>query len=124
VSRNRGCKGFTLIQVSDLCPVTMTVNRAAPKGRLKSGHLSGWRVSEMRTLEWRDVDLPGRELCLHPDVSKNKDGRPLPLRGELLEIIRRAHEKRRADCRYVFLDEGEPISDFRKTWEVAKPGVQ
>jgi integrase len=82
-------------------------------------YLSGWRVSEMRTLEWRDVDLPGRELCLRPEVSKNKDGRPLPLRGELLEIIQRAHEKRRPDCPYVFHDHGQPIGDFRKAWNTA-----
>jgi integrase len=82
-------------------------------------YLSGWRVSEMRTLEWRDVDLPGRELCLRPEVSKNKDGRPLPLRGELLEIIHRAHEKRRPDCPHVFHDDGQPIGDFRKAWNTA-----
>jgi integrase len=82
-------------------------------------YLSGWRVSEMRTLEWRDVDLPGRELCLRPEVSKNKDGRPLPLRGELLEIIQRAHEKRRPECPYVFHDDGQPIGDFRKAWNTA-----
>jgi integrase-like protein len=52
----------------------------------------------MRTLEWRDVNLTGRELCLRPEVSKNKDGRPLPLGGELLEIIQHAHRERRSDC--------------------------
>ncbi|MGH8013622.1 MAG: hypothetical protein ACREQ4_14090 [Candidatus Binataceae bacterium] len=49
-------------------------------------------------LEWRDVDLPGRELCLRPEISKNKDGRPLPLRGDLLEIIGRAHQVRDLRC--------------------------
>src|SRR5260370_7650912 len=73
----------------------------------------------MRTLEWRDVDLSGRDLCLRPEVSKNKDGRPLPLRGELLEIIHRANEKRRPDCPYVFQDDGQPIGDFRKAWKTA-----
>jgi integrase len=73
----------------------------------------------MRTLEWRDVDLSGQELCLRPEVSKNKDGRPLPLRAELLEIILRAHEKRRLDCPYVFHDNSEPIGDFRKAWKTA-----
>ena len=82
-------------------------------------YLSGWRVSEMRTLEWRDVDLSGRELCLRPEVSKNKDGRPLPLRGELLEIIQRAHEKWRLHSPYVFHDDGQPIGDFRKAWNTA-----
>ena len=38
-------------------------------------YLSGWRVSEMRTLEWRDVDLKGREICLRPE-SEQEQGRP------------------------------------------------
>lgn len=45
---------------------------------------SGWPVSEMRRLEWRDVDLPGRLIRLRPELFKNKNGRPLPLDGELL----------------------------------------
>jgi integrase len=82
-------------------------------------YLSGWRVSEMRTLEWRDVDLAGREVRLRPEVSKNKDRRVLPLRGELLEIIERARGVRRPDCPFVFHHEGEPIGDFRKAWKTA-----
>lgn len=82
-------------------------------------YLSGWRVSEMRTLEWRDVDLAGGEVRLRPEVSKNKDGRVLPLRGELLELVGRAREQRRPDCTFVFHDEGEPIGDFRKSWKTA-----
>lgn len=82
-------------------------------------YFSGWRVSEMRTLEWRDVDLAGREVRLRPEVSKNKDGRVLPLRSELLEIIQRAREGRRPDCPFVFHDEGAPIGDFRKAWKTA-----
>ena len=48
-------------------------------------YLSGWRVSEMRALEWRDVDVAGKVIRLRPEVSKNKDGRLLPIKGELLE---------------------------------------
>jgi integrase len=82
-------------------------------------YLSGWRVSEMRTLEWRDVDLKGREVCLRPERSKNKEGRPLPLCGELLEVFERARQARRPDCPSVFHDTGEPIGDFRKAWKTA-----
>jgi len=32
-------------------------------------YFSGWRVSEMRKLEWRDVDLPGRVVRLRPEIS-------------------------------------------------------
>jgi len=82
-------------------------------------YLSGWRVSEMRALEWRDVDLEGAVIRLRPEISKNKDGRLLPLSGELLEIIERAGKERRPDCLNVFHLKGQPIGDFRKTWQRA-----
>jgi integrase len=82
-------------------------------------YLSGWRVSEMRSLEWRDVDLADHQLRLRPEESKNKDGRVLPLRGELREIIERARQNRRLECPFVFQESGEPIGDFRKSWKTA-----
>jgi integrase len=82
-------------------------------------YLSGWRLGEMKALEWRDVDLAGKVVRLRPEISKNKDGRLLPLSGELLEILGRAHEKRRPDCPFVFHRDGEPIGDFRKAWSTA-----
>ena len=80
---------------------------------------SGWRVSEMKALEWRDVDMAGRVVRLRPELSKNKKGRVLPLRGELLDILLRAKENRRLDCVQVFHQNGEPIGDFRKSWRNA-----
>ena len=80
---------------------------------------SAWRISEMRALEWRDVDLAGKVIRLRPEISKNKDGRLLPLQGELLEIIERAKQARLLSCPYVFHDTGQPIGDFRKVWKRA-----
>jgi integrase len=82
-------------------------------------YLSGWRLGEMKSLEWRDVDLAGKVVHLRPEISKNKDGRLLPLSGELLEIMDRAHAKRRPECPFVFHRDGEPIGDFRKAWSTA-----
>jgi integrase len=82
-------------------------------------NLSGWRLGEMKALEWRDVDLVGRVVHLRPEISKNKDGRLLPLSGELLEIMDRAYAKRRPDCPFVFHRDSEPIGDFRKAWSTA-----
>ena len=82
-------------------------------------YLSGWRVSEMRALEWRDVDLAGKVVRLRPEISKNKDGRLLPLSGELLEVIERANKGRRPECPYVFHLNSQPIGDFRKAWKTA-----
>jgi integrase len=82
-------------------------------------YYSGWRVSEMKSLEWRDVDMVNRVVRLRPEISKNKKGRVLPLRGELAAILVRAKENRRLDCVRVFHVDGQPIGDFRKSWRTA-----
>lgn len=82
-------------------------------------YLSGWRVSEMRSLEWRDVDLPGKVVRLRPEVSKNKDGRLLPLKSELLAVAERARQNRLLECPCVFHLNGQPIRDFRGAWKTA-----
>ena len=82
-------------------------------------YLSGWRVSEMKTLEWRDVDLAGKVVRLRPEISKNKDGRVLPLSGQLLEVIEKARRERRPECLRVFHRDGQPIKDFEKAWKTA-----
>ena len=73
----------------------------------------------MRALEWRDVDLAGKVIRLRPEISKNKDGRLLPIKGEILGIIERSREKRLLTCPNVFHDDGQPIGDFRKSWKRA-----
>jgi integrase len=73
----------------------------------------------MKALEWRDVDLADRVVRLRPEISKNKDGRVLPLSGELLEILERANSARQLECPLVFHRRGESIGDFRKAWSNA-----
>lgn len=80
---------------------------------------SAWRKGEMRSLEWRDVDLDGRAIRLRPENSKTNEGRVLILAHELLAIIERARDNRRLDCAFVFHDAGQPIGDFRKAWRNA-----
>jgi len=82
-------------------------------------YLSGWRVSEMKALEWRDFDAAGMLVRLRPEISKNKDGRLLPLRNELLEVVERARETRLPECAFVFHRNGKPVGDFRKAWKAA-----
>ena len=82
-------------------------------------YLSGWRVSEMKGLEWSDIDIEANEINLPPDKSKNKEPRKLPLSGELAEIITRARAARRLDCTFVFHVNGKRIGDFRDAWASA-----
>ncbi len=76
-------------------------------------------MSEMRALEWRDVDLVGKVVRLRPEISKNKDGRLLPLDGELLQTIERANERHQPECPYVVHVDGQPVGSFRKAWNTA-----
>jgi integrase len=74
----------------------------------------------MKALEWRDIDLEGKVIRLRPEISKNKDGRLLPIKsGELLEIVERAKQNRLLSCPYVFHQEGQRIGDFGKAWKTA-----
>ncbi len=86
-------------------------------------YYSGWRVGEMRSLEWRDVDLAGSVVRLRPENSKSKKGRVLPLRGELKEIIERAAARRALSCLSVFHRKfrrnSKPIGSFSKSWATA-----
>ena len=95
------------------------------KGPITFLYLSGWRLGEMKALEWRHVDLAGKVVRLRPEISKNEDGRVLPLLGELLEIVERAKPQRRLDCSYVFHLDGEQVGDFKRSWATAckKAGV-
>lgn len=79
-------------------------------------YLSGWRKGEMQSLEWRDVDLPGKAIRLRAENSKNKRPRFLALSGELLAVIQRAAARRRLNCRLVFHNDGAPVANFRKSW--------
>jgi integrase len=82
-------------------------------------YLSGWRVSEMKSLEWKDVDADGGMVRLAPEKSKTKEGRTLPISGELADVMARAHAARRLDCPAVFHHDGQPILDFRASWATA-----
>lgn len=53
---------------------------------------------------------------LSPAKSKNKEGRVLPLTGELAEVFARAHAARRIDNPLVFHTVG---SGFRGAWTAA-----
>jgi integrase len=68
-------------------------------------------------LEWRDVDLHERVIRLRAEVSKNAEGRVLPLEGPLWELIE--HRLDAGDGPYVFHRQGKPIGDFRKAWIAA-----
>src|ERR1044071_3269724 len=49
--------------------------------------MTGWRVSEIRQLQWRHVDFTAGEIRLDPGTTKNKDGRVIIMFPELRSLL-------------------------------------
>jgi len=84
-------------------------------------YLLGWRVGEMRTLDWWDLNLDEQAIRLRDKHSKTKEARVVPFDAlpDLETIIERRLQRRRLDCPLVFHRDGQPIGDFRKAWATA-----
>jgi integrase len=86
------------------------------------GYYTGARVGELRSLNWAQVDLAARCITLEPGTTKNREGRTLPIYGEMrewLSLLREARDAKWPDCESVFHRAGEPVRNFRKSWTVA-----
>lgn len=83
-------------------------------------YLSGWRVSEMRSLKWSDIDRPGKAIRLRAENSKTKATRLLKPGAELWAIIERAAARQIPDLPFVFHRDGKAIALFRKSWTTAR----
>jgi len=90
------------------------------------GYVTGWRKGEISAVRWADVD--GEAVRLRGEDAKNRQGRSVPLEGELAAIIERRRAARlfktkagtAALAEYVFhRGDGEPIREFRKSWATA-----
>jgi integrase len=91
-------------------------------------YYTGWRRGEILSLKWNQIDIREGTVRLEPGETKNDEGRTIYLESEILEVMKSLHRNRRLDCPYVFNYNGEPIVDFRKSWEKAcgiikRPGL-
>ena len=86
------------------------------------GYLSGWRKGEILSLRWEMVDRAAKEVRIR--TSKNGQGRVLPLRGDLWDVIERRWTARKIEkedgttkmADAVFHRRGVPVADFRDQW--------
>ena len=86
------------------------------------GYYTGARAGELRPLRWAQVDLAARCITLEPGTTKNKEGRTLPIYGEMLQwlsLLREARDANWPDCEFVFHRSGQRVRNFRKSWAVA-----
>ena len=77
---------------------------------------TGWRKKEILGLTWDRVDLKEGVIYLNPGETKNDDARTLYLDEELLHEMKFLHMNRVKGCPFVFERDGEPVKDFRATW--------
>ena len=92
-------------------------------------YLTGWRLSEILSLQWRQVDLQVGTVRLDPGTTKNRDGRLFPYRHHLPELRDLLEAQRRATtavetlkgviCPWVFHRRGKPVRSLRGAWTAA-----
>ncbi len=51
------------------------------------GFLTGWRLDEIRNLQWRNVDFVASEIRLDPGTTKNREARVFPMTDELRALL-------------------------------------
>src|SRR5262249_4798007 len=79
---------------------------------------TGWRIEEIATLEWRDVQDGG--IRLRPEISKNARARVLGLAGAVDGIIGRRRAGRKDRIPGVFYQgEGKRLKDIKTAWKPA-----
>ena len=88
-------------------------------------YITGWRKSEIRNLEWTQVDFENEWVYLEVGTTKNKDARKFPFTDELREVLQRQWKDREAlkksgmICPWVFHRNEKRVGDFRKSWNQA-----
>ena len=78
----------------------------------------GWRVSEVKALHVRHVDIGACTIRLDPGTTKNGQGRVVTFeRGSTLcELLAACVHGKGADDFVFTRDHGKPVRDFRGTW--------
>lgn len=85
---------------------------------LEVGYTFGWRVSEVKKLTVRQVDLGSSRILLDPGTTKNDDGRVVRFKpgSVLAKLLAACCQGKQADERVFTREDGSPIQDFRTAW--------
>ena len=83
------------------------------------GYHSGWRVSEILSLTWDNIDIRQGIARLDPGQGKNEEARTFYMNEELLEEMKVLFRNRNLGCPFIFNRDGRRIRGFRKAWRTA-----
>jgi integrase len=88
-----------------------------------TAYLTGIRRGELLAIQWPQLDFDGSIITLQKGETKNKEARSVPLLDgdmrDLLVAARKERDEQWPDSPWVFNRQGEPIKDFRGSWEAA-----
>jgi integrase len=100
-------------------------------------YVTGWRRSEIISLQWRQVDFKAETVSLLAGTTKNREARVFPFTSELRRILEGQREKADALAKagkicpwvffhYTFRKNGKPstfngkvVGEFKHSWETA-----
>ena len=85
-------------------------------------YYTGCRKGEILNVQWPQVDLVEGKVRLEVGTTKNDDGRMIVLTPDLYEVLKMQksiRDQKYPTCPWVFFRGGEPIRDFRGTWDNA-----
>jgi integrase len=95
---------------------------------IEFAYLTGWRIGEIKTLKWAQIDVQACLVRLEPGTTKNEEGRTFPFGahprlGTLLvnQMERTVSLQRQLGkiIPWVFWWDGNPLKEFRRTWKGA-----
>lgn len=91
------------------------------KGLVTFAYKTGWRISEVTGLTWKQVDRDNGIVRLETGETKNDEARTIYLDDELQEIFHEQWDTRRNLLPYVFLNEKrtDRVKRFSKSWKTA-----
>ncbi len=89
-------------------------------------YVTGWRVSEVFGLQWRQVDFEAGTVRLEPGETKNDEARVFVMTAELRQALTaqraytdRVQKERGCIVPWVFHRDGTQVKGIRKAWATA-----
>jgi integrase len=88
-----------------------------------TGYITGMRRGEITIIQWPQVEFEAGQITLEKGETKNDDPRSVPiLEGDMMNLLlaaKKERDERWPDSPWVFNRQGEPIKDFRWSWDEA-----
>ncbi len=88
-------------------------------------YITGWRKSEILSLQWPQVDFEAGNVRLEPGTTKNREARQFPFTSELRAILegqKKTNEeltRKGKICPWVFPKNGGKLGEFKHSWKTA-----